>query len=84
MGTRGAASHGELNLGDRGRGDLPEAAGHGSTRSVEGLDGVWPKGWRREVRDRSERGSVVGRSSGSQLVDWWRAGGSGPRRLGDG
>jgi hypothetical protein len=69
MGARGAASYGELDLSDRGGGDLPEAAGRGCTRSAEGLDGGRPKGWRREARDRSERGPVVGRFSGSQLAD---------------
>jgi hypothetical protein len=34
--ARGAASHGELNLSDRGGGNLPEAHGHSSTRLVGG------------------------------------------------
>jgi hypothetical protein len=83
-GSRGAASHGELDLSDGGVGDLTEVAARGGTRSAEGLDGGSPKGWRREARDRSERGSVVGRSSGSQLANRRRAEGSCPRRLGDG
>jgi hypothetical protein len=60
---------GELDLSDGGGGDLLDAAGQGGTWSAEGLDGVRPKGRQREARDRSERGSVVGRSSGSQLAD---------------
>jgi hypothetical protein len=71
-------------LSDGGGGDLSEVAGRGGTRSAEGLDGGRPKGWWREVRDRSERGSVVGRSSGSQLAGQRRAGGSCQWWLGDG
>jgi hypothetical protein len=56
MGARGATSHGELDLSNRGGGDLPEVASSGGTRSAEGLDDSKPKGRWREVRDRSERG----------------------------
>jgi hypothetical protein len=84
MGARGVASHGELDLSDRGGGDLPEAVGRGGTWLAEGLDGGRLKGRRRLARDRSERGAIVGRSSGSQLADRRRARGSCPRWLGDG
>jgi hypothetical protein len=78
IGARGAALHGELNLSDGGGRDLPEAAGHGDMRSAEGLDGDRPKGRRRGVMDRSERGPVVGWSSGSRLADRGRAEGNYP------
>jgi hypothetical protein len=69
MGARGTASHGELDLSDGGGGDLLEVAGRGGTWSAEGLDGGRLMGQWREARDRSERGPVVRRSSGSPLAD---------------
>jgi hypothetical protein len=84
MGARGAALHGGLDLSDGGGGDLPNVAGHGGTWSAEGLDGGRLKGRRREARDRSERGPVVGRSLGSQLANRRRAEDSCPRWLSDG
>jgi hypothetical protein len=61
-----------LDLSDGARGDLPEVAGHGGTRSAEWLDGGGLKGWQREARDRSERGWLSGSPRG---VSWLTGGG---------
>jgi hypothetical protein len=73
----------ELNLSDKGGGNLPEVAGHGGTWLVEGLDGGRLKGRRRKAMDWSEMVLGVARSSGIQLADRRRTGGSYPWQLDD-
>jgi hypothetical protein len=64
-GAGGAAMHGELNLSDRGGGNLSDVAGRSGTRLAGG--GGWG---RRKAMDKLERVLGVMQSLGIRLADW--------------
>jgi hypothetical protein len=65
-GAREAASHGELNLSDRGVGNLLEVSGHGGTRLARGGGGSTVVG----RRATEEGDGQVGEGAGCCTVLW--------------